>query len=91
MKDIEDALQRLDNLTQEMARMGMAEILRLTHTHYDNQIKDANDKVEAMERKLQSLKDVEVGLPPKWPQEELPPYVAPSSSSGGASAQSTDK
>ena len=30
-KDIEDALNRLDKLTQEEARMAAAEVLRLTH------------------------------------------------------------
>jgi len=30
--DIEDALKRLDNLTQEEARMAMAEVLKITHS-----------------------------------------------------------
>ena len=31
MKEMEDALKRLDKLTQEEARMAAAEILKLTH------------------------------------------------------------
>lgn len=30
--DIEDALKRLDRLTQEEARMALAEVLKITHT-----------------------------------------------------------
>ena len=29
--DLEDAVKRLDNLTQEEARMALAELLRITH------------------------------------------------------------
>ena len=36
-KDIEDALNRLDKLTQEEARMAVAEILRLTQI-VDNKV-----------------------------------------------------
>ena len=36
-KEIEDALQRLDKLTQEEARMAAAENLRLTHV-VDNKV-----------------------------------------------------
>lgn len=34
--DIEDALKRLDTLTQEEARMALAEILKVTHRVDDN-------------------------------------------------------
>ncbi|KAH9175531.1 hypothetical protein EDB89DRAFT_2066444 [Lactarius sanguifluus] len=43
-KDIEDALARLDRLTQEEARMASAQILRLTHS--------VNDKVNVMDEKV---------------------------------------
>ena len=39
-KDIEDALKRLDRLTQEEARMAAAHILNLTHA-VDNKVTDA--------------------------------------------------
>jgi hypothetical protein len=42
--DLEDALKRLDKLTQEEARMGIAENLRATHA-VDNRVADVNDKV----------------------------------------------
>ena len=34
--DIEDALKRLDTLTQEEARMATAEVLKVTHRVDDN-------------------------------------------------------
>ena len=33
--DIEDALKRLDRLTQEEARMALAEVLKITHTVHE--------------------------------------------------------
>ena len=33
--DLEDAVKRLDNLTQEEARMALAEVLRITHKVHD--------------------------------------------------------
>ena len=35
MTDLEDALKRLDTLTQEEARMALAEILRITQSIHD--------------------------------------------------------
>ena len=43
-KEIEDALQRLDKLTQEEARMAAAENLRLTHV--------VNNKVTSIQASL---------------------------------------
>ena len=43
-KDIEDALKRLDRLTQEEALMAAAQILILTHT-VDNKVTDVGNKV----------------------------------------------
>ena len=36
MTDLEDALKKLDKLTQEEARMALAEVLRITHNVRDN-------------------------------------------------------
>ena len=50
--DMEDALKRLDKLTQEEARMATAEVLRVTHTidervlAVDNRVASVDDKVE---------------------------------------------
>ena len=44
-KDMEDALKRLDMLTQEEARMAAAQTLRLTHT-VDNGVKEVNNKMD---------------------------------------------
>jgi predicted nucleic acid-binding Zn-ribbon protein len=50
-KDIEDALQRLDRLTQEEALMAAAQILNLTHrvdkkvTNVGNQVTDVGNQV----------------------------------------------
>ena len=43
-KDIEDALKRLDRLTQEEALMAAAQILILTHT-IDHKVTDVGHKV----------------------------------------------
>jgi hypothetical protein len=42
--DIEDALQRLDKLTQEEARMAIAEGLKITHG-IDNRVNDVGDQI----------------------------------------------
>ena len=41
---MEDALKRLDVLTQEEARMAIAENLRATHA-VDDRVADVNDKI----------------------------------------------
>ena len=61
--DIEDALKRLDRLTQEEARMAAAQVLKATHTTDDtgrvrgvadivlgvgDQLKDVDNKVTAV-------------------------------------------
>ncbi|KAH9062620.1 hypothetical protein EDB83DRAFT_845364 [Lactarius deliciosus] len=43
-KDVEDALQRLDQLTQEEARMATAETLRITRS-IDDKVTDVDEKV----------------------------------------------
>ena len=51
-KDIEDALKRLDRLTQEEALMAAAQVLRLTHivdnkvTGIGNKLNDVDDKMD---------------------------------------------
>ena len=50
--DIEDALQRLDKLTQEEARMATAEGLKATHG-IDSKVEDVGDKVKGVDNKIQ--------------------------------------
>ena len=50
-KDIEDALKRLDTLTQEEARMAAAQILNLTHT-VDNKVTGVGNKLKEMDDKM---------------------------------------
>jgi hypothetical protein len=49
-KDVEDALQRLDKLTQELAQMAETEALTITRRN-DNEMKDADDSVEVVNSK----------------------------------------
>ncbi|KAI9434710.1 hypothetical protein H4582DRAFT_1855810 [Lactarius indigo] len=60
-RDIEDALERLDKLTQEEARMATAELLRLTHS-VDYEVKcvgkgvqDVNGKVEGIDERIRGV------------------------------------
>ena len=52
MTDLEDALKKLDRLTQEEARMALAELLRITNSIrrevkvVGNKVESAGDKVE---------------------------------------------
>jgi len=45
--DIEDSLGRLDNLTQEEARIASAELLKVTHS-VDDRVRDVDEKVEVV-------------------------------------------
>jgi hypothetical protein len=53
-KNIEDALKRLDKLTQEEARMAAAQVLSLTHavvnklTGVGSKLKDVDDKIDVV-------------------------------------------
>jgi len=49
--DLEDAVKRLDKLTQEEARMALAEILRITHSVRD-EVKVVDGKMESMGDKV---------------------------------------
>ena len=54
--DIEDALQRLDNLTEEEDRMASAEILRTTHTLGEG-LQDVGRGVEDIVGEMQRVHD----------------------------------
>jgi hypothetical protein len=62
-KEMEDALKRLDKLTQEEARMASAEILRITHivdkkvTIVDDKVTTVNDKVATVDDKVTTVDD----------------------------------
>jgi hypothetical protein len=64
--DLEGALRKLDRLTQEEARMALAEVLRITHSVRDevkvvdskvedvgDRMEDAIDKVQCVDEKIQ--------------------------------------
>ncbi|KAI9429692.1 hypothetical protein H4582DRAFT_2134406, partial [Lactarius indigo] len=53
-KDVEGALQRLDALTQEEARMAAAEVLMITRG-IDDKVKDAGDKVKEVDEKVEAV------------------------------------
>jgi archaellum component FlaC len=67
-KDVEEALQRLDHLTQEEARMAAAEVLTIACaiddkvkavddkvTDVRDKVKDVDDKVEGVDKRVQSV------------------------------------
>ncbi|KAH8992249.1 hypothetical protein EDB86DRAFT_3244403, partial [Lactarius hatsudake] len=51
-KDIEDALTRLDKLTQEEVRMAAAQILRLTHSVVDDKVTGVQYKLKGVDDKM---------------------------------------
>jgi hypothetical protein len=61
--DIEDALKRLDKLTQDEVRMAIAQVLKLTHgvddkvTRVDDGVKGVDDKVKVVDDKVSSVSD----------------------------------
>ena len=61
-KDIEDALQRLEKLTQEEVRMAIAEALTISRNIYDT-VKDVDKRLEGVDEKVQvvdrRVKDVD--------------------------------
>ena len=70
MADLEDALKRLDRLTQEEARMANAEVLRVAHSIRDgvkvvdgkieevgDKVGDVGDKVECVDEKVRVIID----------------------------------
>ena len=56
MADLEDALKKLDRLTQEEARMALAEMLSVTHNIRD-EVKIVDDKVGRVENKVEGVDD----------------------------------
>ncbi|KAH9055815.1 hypothetical protein EDB83DRAFT_1088956 [Lactarius deliciosus] len=53
-RDIEDALQKLDRLTQDEARMATAEVLRVTHG-VDDKVKGVGFQVEGVNKGVQDV------------------------------------
>ncbi|KAH9028626.1 hypothetical protein EDB85DRAFT_2291206, partial [Lactarius pseudohatsudake] len=59
MTDLEDAVKKLDRLTQEEARMALAEVLRITHDVrdevkvVDGKVAEVGDKVQCIDEKVQ--------------------------------------
>ena len=58
-KDVEDALQRLDKLTQEEARMAAAEALKITRD-IDNKVNNIDGKVVGVDDRVKGV-DHKVG------------------------------
>ena len=56
MVELEDALNKLDRLTQEEARMAHAEVLRITHS-IRNEVKIVDGKVDRVEDKVEEVGD----------------------------------
>src|SRR6266702_1335384 len=54
--DLEDAVKKLDRLTQEEARMALTEVLRITHSVRD-EVKVVDGKVESMDDKVEDMGD----------------------------------
>jgi len=62
--DIEDALGRLDRLTQDEVRMAAAQGLKATH-EVDNKVQAVDDKVQAVDDKVQAVEDTVQGVDDK--------------------------
>ena len=63
MADLEGALKNLDRLTQEEARMALAELLRITDNvrdevkAVDSKVENIDDKVQCVDEKVQVIID----------------------------------
>ena len=68
MADLEDALNKLDNLTQEEARMALSEVLKITQNTrdevkvVDGKVEIVGDKVEVMGDKVADVSDKVEGV-----------------------------
>ena len=51
-KDVEDALQKLDRLTQEEARMAAAELLKITYA-VDDRVRIVDERVQSVGNNLE--------------------------------------
>ena len=56
MADLEGALKKLDRLTQEEARMALAEVLKITHDVRD-EVKVVDSKVDCVDERVQLVID----------------------------------
>ncbi|KAH9007384.1 hypothetical protein EDB83DRAFT_2532779 [Lactarius deliciosus] len=54
--DLEEAIKKLDRLTQEEARMALAEVLKITHIVRDD-VRVVNGKVEGIDGKVEDIGD----------------------------------
>ncbi|KAH9052696.1 hypothetical protein EDB87DRAFT_1826064 [Lactarius vividus] len=54
--DLEDAIKKLDRLTQEEARMALAEVLKITHIVRDG-VKLVDGKVDGIDGKVEDISD----------------------------------
>ncbi|KAH9026584.1 hypothetical protein EDB85DRAFT_164570 [Lactarius pseudohatsudake] len=54
--DLEDAVKKLDRLTQEEARMALSEVLKITHIVHDD-VKAVDGKVESVDDKVEDMGD----------------------------------
>jgi uncharacterized protein YoxC len=54
MADLQDSLQKLDRLTQEEARMALAEVLKITHCVRD-EVKVVDGRVESVGDKVEDV------------------------------------
>ena len=52
--DVEDALQKLDKLTQEEARMAAAELLKITHS-IDNKVEGMDNRMKGVDGRVQDI------------------------------------
>ncbi|KAF8265080.1 hypothetical protein EI94DRAFT_1702755 [Lactarius quietus] len=70
-KDIEDALSRLDRLTQEEARMAIAQVLKVAHNVKDgveivgDQVKGVGDQIKDVDGKVMGVSDKVMGVDDK--------------------------
>ena len=59
--DIEDALKRLDRLTQEEARMAAAQLLKVTNT-IDNRVEGIADNVLVVDERVAGVGERVTGM-----------------------------
>jgi peptidoglycan hydrolase CwlO-like protein len=64
MKDVEAALQRLDKLTQEEARMAAAEVLEIARG-IDDKVEGVDERVKNVDMKVESIDDKVRGVDSK--------------------------
>jgi len=87
--DLEDAVKRLDKLTQEEARMALAEVLRITHSVHDEvkvvdgKVADVGDKVQSVDQRVQIVMDGARALPS---QSQIPSNLYTSRRQAGKSS-----